>query len=263
MKIGWCAPLDDADLLRDIGHDFIEAPLAPMNFEDADGFAVAKAKIAACPLRIAAFNVYLPRDMVVVGPDIDERRIALHLARGAELMALAGASVVVFGSGWARNIPAGFERARGEAQFIRMIERSADAVQGTGVTLVIEPLNRRESNIVNSVAEGVHFAKAVNRSEIRVLADFYHMEEEAEPLSELATHGKWLKHIHVADTRRFEPGSGAYPYTDFVSNLGAGRHSGMISVECGSPIPEAGKRNSLAYLRQAFAPFVSQVGEQT
>jgi sugar phosphate isomerase/epimerase len=262
MKIGWCAPPDEAAQLRDLGYDYIEAPLAPMNFEDDGGFAAAKAEIAACALPIRAFNVYLPRDMIVVGPDIDERRIALYLARGAELMALAGAGIVVFGSAWARNIPAGFERARGEAQFEHMLHASADALRGTGVTLVIEPLNRGESNIVNSIAEGRRFAEIVDRPEVQVLADFYHMSEEAEPLSELAAHGNRLKHIHVADTHRLEPGSGTYPYEQFVSSLGSGGYSGMSSVECGSPIPEQGKRNALAFLHQVTAPLSFSAGEQ-
>jgi sugar phosphate isomerase/epimerase len=262
MKIGWCAALDEAARLRDLGYDFIEAPLAPMNFEDDGGFAAAKAKIAACALPIKAFNVYLPRDMIVVGPDIDERRIALYLERGAELMALAGASIVVFGSAWARNIPAGFERARGEAQFERMLHTSADALRGTGVTLVIEPMNRRESNIVNSLAEGRRFSEIVDRPEMRVLADFYHMSEEAEPLSELAAHGNWLKHTHVADTARLEPGSGTYPYEQFVAGLRSSHYSGMISVECGSPIPEQSKRNALAFLRQGTAPLTCPAGDR-
>jgi hypothetical protein len=66
------------------------------------------------------------------------------------------------------------------------------------VTLVIEPLNRTEFNLVNSVEEGVHFAAQINRKQIRVLADFYHMDEESEPLDTLLEHGLWLAHIHVA-----------------------------------------------------------------
>jgi sugar phosphate isomerase/epimerase len=263
MNIGWCASPDEAAQLRDLGYDYIEVPLAPMNVEDDGDFAVAKAKVAACALPIKAFNVYLPRDMIVVGPEINQRRIAHYLARGAELMTLAGASIVVFGSAWSRNIPAGFERARAEAQFERMLHASADALRGTGVTLVIEPLNRGESNIVNSLAEGRRFAEIVDRPEIRLLADFFHMSEDAEPLSELAVHGNWLKHIHVADTDRLEPGSGTYPYEQFISNLGSSNYSGMISVECGRPIPEQGKRNALAFLRQATAPLTRAAGDRT
>ena len=65
-------------------------------------------------------------------------------------------------------------------------------LEGTRTTLAIEPLNRKESNIINSVAEGVRFARQVNRPEIRVLADFYHIDEEREPLDTLKTNGEWL-----------------------------------------------------------------------
>ena len=75
--------------------------------------------------------------------------------------------------------------------------------------LVIEPLNRAESNIANSVAEGVRFAEAVSRPEVKVLADFYHMDEENEPLDELVVNAGWLAHVHLADTGRMSPGTGS------------------------------------------------------
>ncbi|MFP3711872.1 TIM barrel protein, partial [Paraburkholderia sp. SIMBA_009] len=78
-----------------------------------------------------------------------------------------------------------------------------------------EPLNRKESNLVNSVADGARLAKALNRPEVRGLADFYHMDEEAEPLDALREHCAWLAHIHLADTGRLNPGTGSYDYATF------------------------------------------------
>jgi sugar phosphate isomerase/epimerase len=111
-------------------------------------------------------------------------------------------------------------------------------------------LNRKESNIVNSVGEGVRFAKAVNRPEIRVLADIYHMDEENEPLSEVATHIEWLSHIHLADTGRFNPGTGSYDYDTFFGYLKTANYRGMLSAECTVKNPEADMRQSLAFLRR-------------
>jgi len=250
MKLGWCAPIDNAGIIAKAGFDFIEVPLAPFGLEDQKSLAAAKKAIAASPLPAWAFNIFLPREMRVVGADIDLDGVKSYLGRAAELLAHAQSKIVVFGSGRARNIPEGFDRDKAEAQFIDTLHWCAEALKGSETTLVIEPLNRKESNIVNSVAEGVRFAKAVNRREIRVLADLYHMDEENEPLSEVATHIDWLSHIHLADTGRFNPGTGSYDYNTFFGYLKTAGYRGMLSVECTVKNPEADMRQSLAFLRQ-------------
>ena len=59
MKLGWCAPLKDAGIVRDAGYDYIELPLAAQDF--APG-----AKIES-PLPVAAFNYFWPQDIRIVG----------------------------------------------------------------------------------------------------------------------------------------------------------------------------------------------------
>lgn len=250
--IGWCRALSDTPLMREIGFDFVEVSLAPLGLEDPNSFASAKRAVAGSALPTAAFNNFLPQDMRVVGPDADLPRFKTFLSLAAELLAHGRARVVVFGSGWARNIPDGWERKRGEAEMLEALRLSADALAGTGTTLVIEPLNRKECNLINSVGEAVTFARAVNRPEVRVLADFYHMDEEREPLDELVAHAEWLTHVHLADTGRMSPGTGAYPYDHFFARLRKARYGGMISAECGVRELEADMKASLAFLRDRW-----------
>jgi sugar phosphate isomerase/epimerase len=247
--IGWCRPISDTPLMRKLGLDFVEVALAPLGLERIDSFTSAKRAVAASALPTAAFNNFLPQDMRIVGPDADVPRFKYYLSRAAEILVHGRATVAVFGSGWARNIPTGWQRERGEEQMREALRLSADALAGTGTNLVIEPLNRTESNLINSVGEAVRFAEAVNRPEIRVLADFYHMEEEREPLDELVAHAKWLAHIHFADSGRLSPGTGSYPYDRFFAMLREARYQGMISAECHVNDLEADMRASLAFLR--------------
>jgi sugar phosphate isomerase/epimerase len=190
--------------------------------------------------------------MRVVGPDTDIPRFRAYLDRAAEVLASAGAKVVVFGSGWARNVPEGFDRVRGEEQMLDALSLSADALRGTGTTLVIEPLNRSESNVINGVEEAARFARQINRPEIRVLADFYHMDKENETLNTLEANAAWLAHVHLADTGRMNPGTGSYDYPTFAAHLRAAGYTGMISAECGVADKAAGMRDSLAFLRRLW-----------
>lgn len=259
MRIGWCAALHNASLLKEIGYDFVELPLAPMGLEDRGTFAAAKKAVQGSPLPPSAFNVFFPKDIRIVGQDVDADRVRNYLARAAELLAAAKAQVVVLGSGWARNVPEGWERVRAEAQWLQALSWCADALNGTGTTLVIEPLNRRESNLVNSVADGVRFAQQVDRPEIRVLADFYHMDEEREPLAALKEHASWLAHVHLADTGRRNPGTGLYDYDRFFGYLKEVGYAGMISAECKVADAENDTRHSLRFLRR-YWPADSSAG---
>ena len=103
---------------------------------------------------------------------------------------------------------------------------------GTGITLAIEPLNTKETNIITSVAEAVALAGEVNRPQISALADFYHMDEEHDPLTEAWRLAKSLADVHVADTGRLNPGTGQYNYGQFFTALKVGGYRGMISAEC-------------------------------
>lgn len=250
MKIGWCEGLPNAALLKEIGYDFIELPLAPLGLEDRETFAASKQAVRHSPLATSAFNVFFPKDIRVVGPEVDVARVRSYLGRAAELLSEARAQVAVLGSGWARNVPDDWERSRAEDQWSEALSWCADALEGTGVTLVIEPLNRKESNIVNSVAEGVRFAERINRPEIRVLADFYHMDVEQEPLETLKANAQWLAHVHLADTGRRNPGTGSYDYDRFFGYLKEIGYTGMISSECKAERLEADARHSLDFLRR-------------
>ena len=64
----------------------------------------------------------------------------------------------------------------------------------------IEPLNRQESNIVNSVAEGLALMRRVKRDEVQILADYYHMALESEDLSILRQAGPALRALKSAST---------------------------------------------------------------
>jgi sugar phosphate isomerase/epimerase len=188
--------------------------------------------------------------MYIVGPNVDAARVKGYLARAADLMHAAGAEAAVLGSAWSRNVPDNWERSRAEEQILEAYSWCADAVAGTGVTIGIEAQNRKEANIIISVEEAVDYAKKVNRPEIAVMADFYHMDEEKEPLENIRKYCEWLVHIQMADTGRRSPGTGAYDYDTFFGYLKECGYKGNISVECMIEIPEDEMRHSAQFLRR-------------
>ncbi|MGO4538079.1 sugar phosphate isomerase/epimerase family protein [Paenibacillus sp. 2TAB19] len=251
-SFGWCKGIDEAETLRSLGFDYIECTLTSLMLENQSEFEKVLPKFIDSPLPPLAFNVFFPNGLHVVGPDTDSERIRRYVSRAASALNRIGARTVVLGSGRARHVPDGWDRGRAEEQFSQLLGWMGDEFDGTGVTVAIEPLNRKETNLVNSVAEAVVFARQANRRSIQVLADFYHMDEENEPLDTLVEHKDWLAHIHLADTGRLSPGTGQYPYGPFLESLKKAGYSGLISAECNTNHPEEELPAALAFMKACF-----------
>lgn len=251
-QIGWCGTPDKAAAMHAAGLDYIELQLVPLRLEDDGAFAAAKAVVRELPLPVPVMSYLFPHDLRLVGPDVHQDRARAYIDRVAELLALAGATHVVYGSGWTRNVPEGFDARRTEDQFVHALHWIAQALPD-GATLIIEPLNRKESNQCNHVADGVRLARRTGLANVKGLADFYHVDEEQEPLAAVAEFGSELAHVHLADTGRMNPGTGSYDYATFFGHLKRAGYSGRLSCECGViGEPVAGMRLSADFLRNAW-----------
>jgi sugar phosphate isomerase/epimerase len=125
------------------------------------------------------------------------------------------------------------------------------ATRGTEVWL--EPLNRYEDHMVNRLAQGVDIVRAVGLPSVGIMADLFHMNiEEADPAQSLRDAGSFVRHIHLADSQRHEPGTG---HTDFAAPFAALAeigYRGVCAIECGlSRDPEASLAAARAALRKA------------
>jgi sugar phosphate isomerase/epimerase len=253
MQIGCCCPIEQAPVALAAGFDYLECPLVSLLPEEGEAaFAPVWQVYQSAGLPVRAFNIFLPGALKVVGPTVDRPRAQRYVQTALRRARQMGAHLVVFGSGAARMIPEGFAREQAQQQLVDFLQVVADEAERNSLTIAIEPLNRKESNVINRVAEGMELAQRVNRPAIRLLADFYHMDEEQEPLQEIGRAQAWLAHIHVADTGRLAPGTGHYPYAAFVEQLRQSHYTGMVSVECrwGDFAQEAGP--AVQFLRRVL-----------
>jgi len=239
-----------APLLQDIGYDYIELGLAPLNIEDRTSMHASIRRAAECPLPTLVWNNFYPRDMRIVDPGVDKPRLKKYLALVAEFLHGVNAEVIVMGSAWSRNLPKGADPVCAEDQLVQALHWAADAFAGCGATIALEAQNHLECNFIRRLSEAVAIAKKVDRAEIRATADFYHMQMENESLELLRDVGSWLAHVQVADTDRKNPGSGSYPFDRFIQCLRAGGYTANMSVECMTEIPEPEIRRSQQFLRQ-------------
>jgi sugar phosphate isomerase/epimerase len=226
--------LEDAiRIVEDAGCDFLEFGVGVVAPEQPESvFERLRVTLGGTALFPECFSSFVPADIALVGDGRDRKRIENYLAVSARRVAALGGQIIVFGSGTARSIPPGVSREAAESHLLEFLHLAADHARANGIRIAIEPMCRLESNVLNSLAEAVALAERVNRPEIGVLVDFYHLEVEKEPLEHISQAGKHLIHVHVADTGRLYPGSGSYDYPGFWRALRGIGYDARVTIEC-------------------------------
>ena len=99
------------------------------------------------------------------------------------------------------------------------------------VTLIIEPLNRYETDLINNSDEAVNFFKKLyNPPNLKILWDTFHANiEEVGISNEVIKH---IAHIHLADSNRHFPGFGHINFNAFFEQLVKFEYGGWLSLEC-------------------------------
>jgi sugar phosphate isomerase/epimerase len=233
MRFGCCGGIADAPLIRDAGYDYIELPVgALMSATDDAAFRRIMENVGAFGIPVEACNVFIPAALKITGPQVEREPLWQYAALALRRMGEIGVRVCVFGSGGARSIPEGFDRTQALDQLAAFLDHVQETSARHGVHVVIEPLNRTESNVFNSVGESDAFTVARGLTGIGVLADLYHISVEGESYDGIVTAGDRLDHVHVADADRSAPGEGAATdYAGFFQALRAIGYAGAISIE--------------------------------
>lgn len=253
IKIGVCAGPERLEAAARLGFDYAEWSLAGVMDMEEPAFDDAVRRVQDAPIQVEAMNGMLPGTLKITGLTGNLRLIRDYLDRAFERMARLNAGVVVFGSGGARGVEAGFpfdEAWRQIADFLRLAGEMAAPHR---IRIAIEPLRREECNIINYVSEAMALSALVHMENVGVLGDSFHMHSVAEPFSALERAGKRLFHVHTANPqgRIFPaPGDGA-DYAGLFSALNAVGYAGRVSVEAGCSDFEAEGALALKALRQA------------
>jgi sugar phosphate isomerase/epimerase len=125
------------------------------------------------------------------------------------------------------------------------------------VPVLLEPLNRNETKLVNTLADGMNLLESLTTDNVRLLADFYHMNiEEPDMAAALRRAAPRLGHVHFVDSNREAVGRGQIrfePLRDALVEIG---YDGFLSAEA-RPLPD-----SLTAARSTIASFQRLFGRQ-
>lgn len=258
ILFGVCAGPDKAERLKAIGYDFIEGGVGGTfkpTMPDAEYEAeLAKLKQSALPFR--SCNGFIPSTYRLTGPETTHDTALEYAVTACRRADLLGVPCIVFGSGGARKLPDGFDASKGREQFIDFCSKLGDRIQDLKVTIVLEPLNKGETNLLNSVTEGIAYVDAIDRPRIQLLADFYHMMKEDEGPDAIRKAGARIRHCHIAELEgRKAPGTKGEDLSRYFKALHDIGYTGGVSCECGWP-----KENVEDAWKKALATMRKQAG---
>ena len=153
-------------------------------------------------------------------------RVKRHIALAHEF----GALVII---GLIRGtVQANVSREQAHAWMIDALKIVAREAKANGVRVAIEPINRYETNLLNTVADSLHVIDAIGADNIGILFDTFHANIE-EPRIEigLMVCRSRLLHVHVADSNRWYPGAGHTDFGRVISTLRGMKYTGWVSAE--------------------------------
>ena len=129
-----------------------------------------------------------------------------------------------------------------------------DYAQQYSVPLIYEPLNRYETNLVNTVTDGVELLKSLRTQNVRLLADLFHMNiEETDIAAAIKEGGSSIGHIHFVDSNRRPAGCGHLKYEPIAAALNSIGYQGYLSAEALPwPEPVAAAERTIREYRRLF-----------
>jgi sugar phosphate isomerase/epimerase len=187
-------------------------------------------------------------------PDAEARRRARDFIRSIiELGGPLGAPAII-GSMQGRHSVDGVDQPTARAWLSDALEELGEFARQYDVPLIYEPLNRYETNMVNTVEQGTAMLATLSTKNVRLLADLFHMNiEEVDVAESLRAGGAAIGHVHFVDSNRRAAGNGHLEFTPIVKALEAIGYRGYASAEC-LPWPDstAAAKQTIESFRKFF-----------
>ncbi|OZM82206.1 sugar phosphate isomerase/epimerase [Pseudonocardia sp. MH-G8] len=214
---------------REAGYDILEIPaLDPASID----IPHTKAVLAGHGVRgVCSLGLDLDADISSPDPDV----VARGQARLADALAVVTGIGGDYLGGAVFSALAKYDRPldpRGRENMIAGLRTLAREAAGHGVTVGLEPVNRYESNAINTVADALAVIDEVGEPNVVVHLDVYHANiEETDFVSPVREAGSRLGYVHIGESHRGYLGTGTIDFPAFFGALRDTGYSGPVTFE--------------------------------
>jgi sugar phosphate isomerase/epimerase len=223
-------------LAAELGYDGLELHLRRPS--DVDWSAV-KALATDYGLEIPLLGTGMGVDdgLTLSDPDPEIRRQAVERIKEHIELAVYVGSTVVLGSmrGSLGSVPE--QQAQRRGFIMDCMAECCEAASRAGVGILVEPMNRYETDFVNTVDEALAVVEQLGSPCMKLLVDTFHMNiEEADIGRSVRRAGPLIGHVHLVDSNREAPGHGHSDLLGVLQTLREIGYQGYLSFEV-LPLP--------------------------
>jgi D-psicose/D-tagatose/L-ribulose 3-epimerase len=238
----WVSPFTTAEAdalfpkIKSMGFDLVELPVEDPSHYDATAI---RPKLEAAGLGATVCGAFGPNrdlasdDSAVIEEAVRYIQDVLKIASGVGATVVAGPMYSAVGK--ARQVPPDV-RKRERDRAVAGLKRLGPIAGDHGVKLAVEPLNRFETDMVNTAAQAISIVDEVGHPNVGVHLDTFHMNIEEESAYEaIKATGKRLYHVHASESHRGTPGKGTAQWDDLARGLKDVGYSGPVVIETFTP----------------------------
>ena len=250
MKIGVCGSVDRLDLLETLGFDQMELNIGTLSTMDEAELSALKQKLEGRKILVKSGNCMFPGSVPPLYQDAGMEKTRAYLTMVMPKLKMLGITTAVFGSGGYRRMPEEVPQEKRRELLRDLLVVMEEEARKNGITVVVEPLNKKETNMLLTTAEAMGYIRELNLPNLKLLVDLYHFYCEGESLDRIREFGDYIGHIHIAEpTRRdFLRESDQYDYAPFFKALREIGYEGAVMFEGGLDGYDTGIRSTFSVL---------------
>ncbi|MGD0840782.1 MAG: sugar phosphate isomerase/epimerase family protein [Candidatus Acidiferrales bacterium] len=240
--------------IKGAGFDYAELSTTEIvALSDAD-FAQLQNEVKQGGFPVLATYTFVPATIKLTGPNVDKDAQMAYARKAMDRIAALNAHIVFLGSGAARQVPEGFSHDAAFDQLVDFLKRIAPEARARNIVVCFEPQSPEESNIIDSVADGVKLVRAVNDPNIELGLDIYYLEKTHEDFAAVVAAKDYIRHFHFSNPngRIYPKDWNEYDYAPFFAALRQIGYDGGISIDAHTSNFADDAPQSVAFLRDAL-----------
>jgi sugar phosphate isomerase/epimerase len=219
---------------KKVGFEYLELAMPALLTLSDEAFAKEVARLHGIGLPLVSGYGFLPGNLRVVGTNVDNAELDKAVRQGLSRAKQLGLGMVVYGNGLTgtRKVPAGFSRETARRQFLEFIRRAAIEAKKQEITILIEPLPRESTDLINTVAEALAFVEEVDHPNVQMLVEYSKFVAGNEDLTIIQRAAKHIRQVEMQN-----PNGWIYPasvdeadYASFFRALKRGGYHGGFSI---------------------------------
>lgn len=237
----WTSPFSTETILlfpkiKEMGYDVVEIPVEDPSLIDIEKLKEALRQHGLEAVICGAFGP--SRDLTHDDPAfhqncIDYIQACFDICEGVGAKFLAGPMYSAVGK--ARLVSTEQKKIEWERAVVNL-RKVCQMAEKRGLEIALEPLNRFESDLINTAADVMRLIKDIDHPAAKVLLDGFHMNiEEPDIEHAIEQAGDKLLHVQVSENYRGTPGTGQTRWDAWKRGLTAIGYSGVVSIESFTP----------------------------